>query len=220
MGVVNMDRFWKTWNGLNQANAMLTAAVALLAVVCLLLAIMLMTMERQVVYVPLGHPDELVISSDSTDQHYQESFAQMFAALLGNFTPEGLPNIRAIILPLVSPELSATLDRSLSLQVTELQEQRVSQRFVATTSQFEPATGKVFVTGIATTTGVTGAEQEEETTYEFIIRARNYRPQISHLQVYAGRPRTRQFLERDERRREAELERLRRNGQVETGEGQ
>jgi conjugal transfer pilus assembly protein TraE len=74
-------------------------------------------------------------------------------------------------------------------QVHEIQRERVSMTFEPRTVAYEPATDRVFVTGTHTTRGPGARPVARPRTYELRVGFANYRPVISHLDVYAEAPR-------------------------------
>jgi conjugal transfer pilus assembly protein TraE len=186
---VNLADFLATWRGLTLENRIHRITLLGLIVTNLLTAVALLHAERTVVLVPPRLEGQVNIARDSASQEVKESWALFVAELLGNASPTGAEFLERALDPLLAPALRRPVLEAMRQQVHEIQRERVSMTFEPRTVAYEPATDRVFVTGTHTTRGPGARPVARPRTYELRVGFANYRPVISHLDVYAEAPR-------------------------------
>lgn len=179
-----------TWRGLTAENRFHRFALAALVTSNLLTGVALLRAERTVVLVPPVLDGPVSVARESASQEVREAWALHVAGLLGNVSPGNAAFLQRALEPLLDPSLRRPLIEVMARQVEDIQRENVTSTFMARDTRFEPATGKVFVSGQQTTSGPGGKPQVRPRTYELRVEFRAYRPVVTHLDVYPGEPRT------------------------------
>jgi conjugal transfer pilus assembly protein TraE len=179
-----------------------------LGVLLLLLLGLVFASDTRVVLVPPELAGEVWITPDDASADYKKSWALMTATVLGNVTPATAEDVQKTLVALIAPEAYREIQLDLSNQVKMIQTDSLSVSFTPKQRVYEDDTDKIFVTGTHTVTGPSGDQREAQRTYEFRIQIRLGVPQVTHFDVYEGRPRTSDITRReaqvDEGRRERE----------------
>ncbi len=177
-----------------------------LGALLLLLTTLVFTKETRIVLVPPELAGEVWITPDDASEDYKKAWALMTATVLGNVTPATAEDVQKTLVALIAPEAYRDIELDLSDQVKMIQKDSLSVAFTPKQRIYEPDTDKIFVTGTHTVTGPAGDRREVQRTYEFRIEIRLGVPQVTHFDVYEGRPRTSDIARReaqvDEKRHE------------------
>ena len=97
------------------------------------------------------------------------------------------PGINSVI---GAATIRAEVIEVMARQVNDIKLDRITTSFDPRSVLYEPETDKVFVHGVQTSQGPGGRPQGRNRTYEFRIAFANYRPRITHIDVYGGEPKT------------------------------
>jgi len=197
---VNLERYLKTWEGLQKENRWGRMIQASLLVIVLLLVLKVFTKETIVTIQPFTLTEEAWVAQKSASRSYKEAWGFAFAQLLGNVTPTTVEFIKERVSPLLSPRIYQEVIDALEMQARQIKEDRVTMRFEPRVVEYEMSTDKVFVYGYSYTKGANSKENRTERTYQFSIQIANYAPLLTYLETYAGRPRTKGTLEKMQRR--------------------
>lgn len=204
---MNLDSYFKTWEGTQNENKWTRMFVAGLIVAVLVLIGMLANKQTIVTIQPFTLHDEAWVTEDDSSQGYKEAWGFALAQLLGNVTPSNVGFIKDRIDRLISPAIYNDVINVLEMQSQQIRNDRVSIRFEPRFVEYEPKSEKVFVYGYSFTKGMSNeSEVRTERTYEFEIAISNYLPVIDFMDTYEGRPRTEDVLERLKRREERRSE--------------
>lgn len=187
---MNLSAFLTTWRGTQLENRISRLVILALAAAVFVLTLMLGRVERTVVLVPPEITGPVEIARDSASREAQEAWALYVAELLGNVTPQTGEFLIQVLEPLLAASLRRDVMEVLSDQVEEIRRERVSMRFEPREIAYEEASQTVYVSGFHTTEGPGGMPIKAERTYEVRVSYRNYRPLVTHLDVYPGAPRT------------------------------
>jgi conjugal transfer pilus assembly protein TraE len=189
VAAVTLAEFLATWRGLTFENRLHRLAVLGLIATNLVTAAVLLRAERTVVLVPPVLEGQVSVARAAASQEVKEAWALYVAELLGNVSPTGAEFLQQALEPLLDPALRRPVLEVMAAQIAEIERERVAMRFEARAVSFDPATDKVFVSGIQTTRGPGGKPVAHTRTYELIVGFANYRPVIRHLDVYPDEPR-------------------------------
>jgi len=200
---VNLRAFLATWRGTRLENTYQRWTIAGLVVSNIIIGLAAFGRGETVVVVPPELAGKVAISRSDSDRDYQQAWAFFLAQLLGNVTPGNADIVKKVIEPLLAPVIYRETVRVLTEQIESIKRDRVSLRFEPREIKFEPSTGKVFIEGFSVVSGAAGREERNPRTYEFVIRIRNYRPVIEHIDNYIGTARTATELDRLERAEES-----------------
>lgn len=199
---MNLKTFLTTWRGTRLENQYQRWAIAGLVFSNIVVGLAAFGRGETVVVIPPDLAGKIAISRSDGDRDYQQAWAFFLAQLLGNVTPGNADVVKKAVEPLLAPAIYRETVRVLTEQVESIKRDRVSLRFEPREIKFEQATGKAFVEGFSVVSGAAGKEERNPRTYEFMIKVRNYRPVIEHIDNYVGPARTMTELERLERAEE------------------
>lgn len=164
------------------------------SIILLILVCALSSKNSIITITPYTLSSETWITNNNGSRSYKEAWGLFFAQELGNITPETVGFIEKRIGPLLSPKIFSQFMSVLNNQASHIREDRVTLRFEPKSVVFEEETNKVFVTGYIYTKSVSGKEEHEIRTYEFIINIGNYLPILESIQLYRDQPRTKKQL--------------------------
>lgn len=202
---MKLDNFLKTWNGALAENRFSRIVMLVMAVALVLALVKAFTRETVVTIQPYTLKSEAWVTQNKSSQSYKESWGMLLASLTGNVTPGSVGFVKERIEPLLSPEIYRPVMEAIEIQSQRIQNDRVTMRFEPRSVQYEPESDIVYVYGHSFLSGATGETSRDERTYEYIIDIKDYAPVVTHIDTYAGRPRTeriREQMERQEQRRQ------------------
>jgi conjugal transfer pilus assembly protein TraE len=187
---MDLQKYLKTWKGLNRENTFHRVVLTILALVLVLQQFQLMNDTSAVVMAPPVDLEESaeITQSDASDS-YLRGWSLFIAQFLGNVTPKNADIVKDGILPLLSPEVYSSVRESLEQQVVEFRESGMSTSFSIQQIIHEDSTDKYFVVGRQVTRAPAAEPQKERRVYEIKLEIDNYRPVVTHLTAYTGRPR-------------------------------
>lgn len=201
---MKLAQFLQTWRGTCLENQFHRWTILALVVSNIVIGFVAFGRSATVsVSVPPGFIDPMVVSVNESDLAYQNAWGIFLATLLGNVTPGNADVVKRAIEPLLAPAIYRDAVRVLTEQVEAIKRDRVAMRFEPRQVKFESGSGKVFVEGFSVVSGAAGKEERNPRTYEFLIKVKNYRPMIEHMDNYIGVARTNGELERIDRLEES-----------------
>lgn len=206
---MTLDHCLKTWNGVLKENWFHRIITMVLAVGLVLALIKAFTVDTIIVIQPYTLNEEAWVSQNQASSSYKESWAMMLASLTGNVTPGSVNFVKERIEPLLSPQIYRDVMQAIEIQALSIRRDRVTMKFEPRAVEYEPESDVVYVYGHSLVQGATGDPEREERTYEYIIDVRNYSPVVTHIETYAGRPRTERVRQQMERNLERQEERRR-----------
>jgi len=177
-----------TWRGIKWENGFHRVVVVVLLLTNGGTLAALLSTEETVVLVPPVLDGEVTLARDRASQSVREAWALYLAELLGNVSARSSDFIADAVDPLLAPTLRATVTDVIAAQVAEIQRERVNMYFAPDTLYHDPETDRFFVSGIQVSRGPAGASVSHERTFEIGVAFRNYRPVITHLNAYEGKP--------------------------------
>lgn len=199
---MKLSQYLKTWEGMQNENKWGRVVQAALLVIVFVLMIKVFTKETIVTMQPFTLTEEAWVAQKSASRSYKEAWGFAFAQLFGNVTPTTVEFIKDRVRPFLGPRIYQEVIDALEMQARQIKGDRVSMRFEPRVVEYEMNTNKVFVYGYSFTKGTNSAEERVDRTYEFTIQIANYAPLLTHLETYAGRPRTKSMNEKIRRRDE------------------
>ena len=185
---MKLNEFLATWRGTTLENRIWRIAILLLAVANLVLVGLVGQVERTVVLVPPVLEGEVTIARAYASQEVEESWGLYVAELLGNVSPQTVDALTGVLEPLLSGGLRRTVMKAITEQTEEIKRENVSMHFAPRQVTYDQATHTVFVTGQHKTESPAAKPVINERTYALRIEFRNYRPLLTHLEVYRGAP--------------------------------
>lgn len=161
----------------------------------------LINQTERVILQPVTLTDTAWVDEDMASQEYKTGWGAYLGMLMGNITPGKLGFVKDRIEPLLAPEIYNETLQAFETQAQDLRENRISMSFELRSVDYEPTTGKVFAYGYRYAQG-SGSKDEvrSERTYEYRMEIREYRPMITHINTYEGKPRTERVLRMIEKR--------------------
>lgn len=187
---MRLNAFLETWRGTSLENRIWRVAIIVLAVSNLVLVGLVGQVERTVVLVPPVLEGQVTIARDYASQEVEEAWGLYVAELLGNVTPQTVDVLTRVLEPLLSGGLWREVAKAIAAQVEEIKRENIAMRFAPRSVSYDTATRTVYVTGQHKTEGPAAAPVINDRTYELRVEFRNYRPVITHLDVYRGEPKT------------------------------
>lgn len=151
--------------------------------------------ERTVVLVPPVLEGEVTIARAYASQEVEESWGLYVAELLGNVSPQTVDALTGVLEPLLAGGLRRTVMKAITEQTEEIKRENVSMHFAPRQVTYDQATHTVFVTGQHKTESPAAKAVTNERTYALRVEFRNYRPLLTHLEVYRGDPRSAAYQE-------------------------
>ncbi|WP_295587249.1 TraE/TraK family type IV conjugative transfer system protein [uncultured Lamprocystis sp.] len=186
---MTLNTFLATWDGVRAENRFNRALIVLLALLSIGLAMSLTLVERTVVLVPPALEHAVTIARDAASREAHEAWALYVAELIGNVTPSNADFLLSALDPLLAADLRQDVMRVLQAQVAEIKREQVSMSFQPRELSHDPGNQNIYVTGKHVTMGPGAQPVSIERTYVLRIVFRNYRPRLTHLEVYPGAPR-------------------------------
>lgn len=210
---MKMTDFLKTWEGVQTENKWNRLVLGGLTTAVLLLSYKALTKETIVTLQPSTLQQEAWIGENKSSASYQEAWGLSLAIFLGNVTPGNAAFIKERLGPMLSADIYQDVMTAIDLQAQDINKDHVTIRFEPRYVELEPDSGKVFVSGNSFVRGVSqDRETRTETTFEFIIKIKQYLPTINYMTTYSGKPRTEKALRQMERREERKKEREHQDG--------
>ncbi|WP_165678343.1 TraE/TraK family type IV conjugative transfer system protein [Metapseudomonas otitidis] len=197
---MKLSIFKRNFNGTVSENKFLRVSLAGSIVVNFILAIFVGSKSTVVSVTPPTLVESAWVSASQASEEYTESWALYIANTVGNVTPGSSAMIRKTIEPLLDPGIYQDVVNKIESQVHEIRRDRVRISFEAKEILREKNNpNKFFVVGRSLMEGPNGKPERSNTTYEVDLVIRNYKPIITYLTTYEGKPRTEDVLRREEK---------------------
>lgn len=194
----------KSISGTRSENSFLRQLACGLLVVNGALVVGLLSQDTVVTIVPPAMAEQAWVDSNAASDTYTEAWALYVANVVGNVNPQTATMIRSTLEPLLSNDIYQDVINAVEAQVAQIRQDRVVIKFEAKEVLREKQNAnKFFVVGRTVMTGPNGRPVRSNTTYEVELEIRNYKPTITYLTTYSGRPKTEDVLRRDKASKEA-----------------
>ena len=144
------------------------------------------------------------IDSNSASDEYTEAWALYVATVVGNVNPSTAGMIRTTLEPLLDNSIYQDVINVVEDQVNQIRQDRVVIKFEPKEVLRERQNlNKFFVVGRSVMTGPNGRPKRSNITYEIEMKIQNYKPTITFLSTYSGRPKTEDVVRREKASNEA-----------------
>jgi conjugal transfer pilus assembly protein TraE len=188
-------------DAIKKANIMQYSNI-LLAVATLIAIFKLVNVDERIVLVPPQLDKRATISMESADEEYKRSWALFTSTLMGNVSPETVDKTVEHLSLVFHPKLFAQVKPELLENANKMRLEGISISFKPRSEQFEPSTGKIFVSGVQTISKPklndrNERDAEKNMTYEFFIKIRNGKPEVNHYDFYEGNAHTQAWIVRN-----------------------
>jgi len=194
----------KSISGTRDENKFMRIIAAGMLVVNGALVIGLLSQNPVVTIVPPAMAEQGWVDSNAASESYTEAWALYVASVVGNVNPQTATMIRSSLEPLLSNDIYQDVINAVESQVAQIRQDRVVIKFEPKEVLREKQnSNKFFVVGRTLMTGPNGKPIRSNTTYEVELEIRNYKPVITYLTTYSGRPKTEDVVRRDKASKEA-----------------
>lgn len=204
---MDFKKYLESYAGIKSENKWSRIVTGCLVVLCLVLAILAFNRQTIVTLQPVTMVEEGWVSNSEASSSYKMSWGHYLSMLLGNVTPDNVSFIKESLGPILSPKVYGEVMEVLESQSLQIINDRVTLRFEPKDIQYEESTDKVFVYGRSFIRSVNTEEKGTERTYEFRIKINHYMPTLDFLELYDSQPKTKEMLEKVERREQRKRER-------------
>lgn len=192
---MHFARFKGSWSAARRENATKNMLVAVLIVTNLIAVLGWFRTRETVVLVPPTLDERVTVSADAASDGYKKAWALYVAELLGNVSPGNADFILAAVEGIMAPSAYRTLKAALARQIQDIKVDSLTVSFEPRQVTHEIETNKVFVYGRFQAEGPSGDPRSFMRTYEMKVAMRFGRPWVTHLEPYAGVPRTVAYLQ-------------------------
>lgn len=175
---------------LSRENKFFRMLIPLLAGSLLLMSIAVFQTSQTIVVVPPQITEQMTISLNKADENYKRTWAMFAAGIIGNVNPGNVALSTSTIEGLVSSEVLPKFKELLAEQVKIIKKKNLNISFAPQSVSYHAYSDRVYVYGNKKIIGMGGKSIVEDTTFEFEISVKNYKPQIKFMNIYKGRPQT------------------------------
>lgn len=199
---MNFRKYGKSFTALQSENIFLRWLAASLTVLVIVMLFALLHKRTIVTIQPFTLARDAQVTEGEASRTYMEAWGLALAEVIGNVHPGNAGFIGEHLKPLLSPQIYHQTIDAIESDAQSLREDRISLRFEPLRVIYEKSTGKIFVFGHSYVRAGTGADAEKKSarTYEFRMRIANYLPEVLAINTYEGVPKTRDEVERQEKR--------------------
>lgn len=181
-----------------QENSFLKMLAAGLVVINGVLVVGMISQDPVNTIVPPTMTEQGWVDSNSASDEYTEAWALYVATVVGNVNPSTASMIRATLEPLLDNSIYQDVVNAVEEQVNQIRQDRVVIKFEPKEVLRERENlNKFFVVGRSVMTGPNGRPKRSNITYEIEMSIRNYKPTITFLTTYSGRPKTEDVIRRE-----------------------
>ncbi|MEW5511846.1 TraE/TraK family type IV conjugative transfer system protein [Pseudomonas asiatica] len=196
--------FKRSFNATLSENKFLRMILVGSLVTNFILVIFLGSKDTVVSMTPPTLAESAWVNKNEASGEFTEAWALYVANTVGNVTPGTASMIRKTLEPLLDPSIYQDVVNKIESQVQEIRRDRVITTFEARQILRERNNpNKFFIVGRSFMQGPNGKPEPSNTTYEVDLQVRNYRPVITYLTTYEGKPRTEESTRRDEKTQNA-----------------
>lgn len=142
----------------------------------------------RVILVPPSMDKKAEISWRSADKEYLKSFGLYIATLVGNIQPKSSSVILESVSAFMDPAIFNEFRRQLLTLIEDpgFKASNSTISFLPGSIQYEPETGRVFVTGSLITSNSGNQKYQKQVVYEIGADIREGRPWVTHFLSYEG----------------------------------
>lgn len=181
-----------------QENSFLKMLAAGLVVINGVLVVGMISQDPVNTIVPPTMTEQGWVDSNSASDEYTEAWALYVATVVGNVNPSTASMIRTTLEPLLDNSIYQEVINAVEEQVNQIRQDRVVIKFEPKEVLRERENlNKFFVVGRSVMTGPNGRPKRSNITYEIEMSIRNYKPTITFLTTYSGRPKTEDVIRRE-----------------------
>lgn len=195
---MNMERFLDDWRQRRLVTIGLAGLCGVLGLSVAGLSWSLMTKERVTILVPPLLEADAEVRRDAASPDYLRAWGLYIAQSIGNVTPKSVEFVRQSIEPLLSSSIYADVIERIEQEVSKIKTDRLSISFEPHSVLIEPERSRVFVTGLRVAEDLVGGQERRSVTYEIGITMAAYRPLITDISTYPGKPHTANWLKQQE----------------------
>lgn len=181
-----------------QENSFLKMLVAGLVLINGVLVVGMISQEPVNTVIPPTMTEQGWIDSNSASDEYTEAWALYVATVVGNVNPSTAGMIRTTLEPLLDNSIYQDVVNAVEKQVNQIRQDRVVIKFEPKEVLRERQNmNKFFVVGRSVMTGPNGRPKRSNITYEIEMKIKNYKPSITYMSTYSGRPKTEDVVRRE-----------------------
>lgn len=196
--------FKRSFEGTANENKFLRMAVMGSLVTNLLLVFIAFSKDTVVSITPPTLTENAWVSATQASEEYTEAWALYVAQTIGNVHPGTAGMIRQTLEPLLAADIYQDVVNKINEQVDQIRRDRVRLSFEPKEILREKNNdNKFFVVGRSLMQGPNGKPERANVTYEVELKVRNYKPIITYVTTYQGKPRTDDVVRREEKTQNA-----------------
>lgn len=174
--------------GAQKQNRLLFWAVALLLISNTLLSYNALFTQAVATIQPPGLSEKVRIARNDASANYLKGWGLFVANLLGNTKPGSMDFVIGTLSPLLAPDIYAPVTDGIEQQAAKIKMGKVATTFTAQKITYDEKYNIVYVTGRQVSTGPGSDPQRKIRTYEITIHINSYRPLITSIKAYEGKP--------------------------------
>ncbi|WP_095158205.1 TraE/TraK family type IV conjugative transfer system protein [Pseudomonas sp. Irchel 3E13] len=199
-----IDNFKRTFRGTVSENKFLRGMVIALLAIDLLAIVGWLNKNTVIDMQPPTLAERAWVDESSASDEFVEGWALYIADRLGNVTPSSSKVIRKSIEPLLDTDIYQDVVNKIEAQVLQIRQDRVTLRFQPKDVLRDRENNKKFyVTGRSFMTGPNGKPVPKNVTYELDLKVKNYKPVLTYIDTYEGKPKTEDVIRRQEKTAQA-----------------
>lgn len=199
-----IDNFKRTFRGTISENKFLRLLVVALVLINLIAIVGWLNKNTVIDMQPPNLVERAWVDESSASDEFVEGWALYIADRLGNVTPSSSKVIRKSIEPLLDTDIYQDFVNKIEAQVLQIRQDRVTLKFEAKDVLRDRNNNKKFyVTGRSYMTGPNGKPVPKNVTYEMDLKVRNYKPVLTYIDTYEGKPKTEDVIRRQEKSAQA-----------------
>ncbi len=183
---MNLPDFLKTWHGAQDENRFQRRSNLILLAINALLVMALLAKSHTVIIDPPGLAARGEIGSGSANPEVRRAWGQFYATLLGNVTPANASELATLLEPGLTPQIYHQVSQALAAQIKQVNDDKITTRFLPKQTYVSDKTGHVFVVGDLVTEGLRGVSERETRTYEFGFIVSNYQVLLDDMRIHKG----------------------------------
>jgi conjugal transfer pilus assembly protein TraE len=138
------------------------------------------------VVVPPYLDERVTLAYNAVSENYHSKYSLYAAILMGNVTPATVSETVDALKYTFSPKLYSQMKMQLQKESDALKNSASTLQFIPKSWEYEPDTGKTFVTGKQVMRPLNGQPTQKLITYEFKLEVNNYVPWIKSFAIYGG----------------------------------
>lgn len=189
------SKIFQSVDDIKSTRRLLLGLIMLLTIAIVILAAAVVGKDTKIVVVPPEFNRELVISSNTANEHYKVRWAFASAAIAGNLSRRNVDFSLEQLNNMFTPYLRENVLPQIKREAHILKARDAKQSFVIEDAIYDPVKDLVWIYGTRTV-DVRGNNSQnlavpQRWTYEFRIAPFSGRPAITHFNSYKGLPKNR-----------------------------